>query len=489
MYLRLHDQLKKIISALSFIAALLFCSLNSFAQPGCNTSTTNGTCLTAVPLVVDDPCISGTTCSGGGEVGSCLYAGAECSWYSFTSTSTDMYVIIDVIATDGCHISSNVTEATGSCVGTEISCQSGTPLDDTHVLTGLSIGTTYYVQICYAPGGPCGNGGEAEYCISVGESDPPCNTCNSPCGTAFGYPSNPTTQQVVDDCLTSVFIPDLQASSTQRYCYNFTASATTVDFQVVVTSNCGAGNVTNFTWDLYNDPACGATIQSGVLASMTFNGLTIGNNYIFCYTFTVPSSCTHSQHCPYFIGATVLPIGLLHFNAKVIDNSAVDLNWSTSSETSNDFFTVERSIDNELFEVVGYVQGAGNTSVATHYTLVDLDPYRGVSYYRLKQTDQNGGSIYFNVITVELTDPLSSAAIVPNPLSGNGALTFHTGIEGIAYLKIYDVFGRVVLSEDHTSTKGMNSIPLQTEFFSKGMYIVSIVLGEEQKTIRFIKDR
>jgi len=173
----------------------------------------------------------------------------------------------------------------------------------------------------------------------------------------------------------------------------------------------------------------------------------------------------------------------------VIDNSAVDLNWSTSSETSNDFFTVERSIDNELFEVVGYVQGAGNTSVATHYTLVDLDPYSGVSYYRLKQTDHNGGSIYFNVVTVELINSFNTAAIVPNPLSGTGTLTFNSGVEGVLGLKIYDVFGRVVLSEDHNASRGTNTVPLKTELFSKGMYIISLVLGDEQKTLRFIKDQ
>ena len=489
VYLHLHDSLRAYASTIFTVIAVAFLSFLGYAQPGCSPATTNGNCLAATTLVVGDPCVAGTTCGGSGQLGSCLYTGSECSWYSFTATATAMFVNIEVTANNGCHISSNIIESTGSCVGTEISCQSGTPLDDLHSLTGLTVGTVYYVQVCYSPGGPCGNGGSAEYCIEVGEPDPPCNTCASPCGTALGYASSPTVQQVVDDCTTSTFSPALQPGTLHRYCNSFTATSTTVNFNVIITSNCTGGNVTSLTWDLYNDPACGAAIQSGDINGLTFSGLTVGNNYVFCYKFTVPVTCTHFQHCPYFVGATVLPVDLLHFGAEVIDNSIVDLNWSTATETNNDHFTVERSVDLETFEEIGYVQGMGNSTVITHYNIVDQDPFHGISYYRLKQTDHNGKFMYYNVVSVELINSFSTAAIVPNPLNGNGALTFDSGVEGIAYLKIYDVFGRVVLSEDHISTKGMNSIPLQTEFFSKGMYILSIVLGEEQKTIRFIKDQ
>ncbi len=135
-----------ILCTLSFIDA--------YAGGPC-VATTNPTCPTAVPLVVGAGCVNGTTCAGGAQSGSsCLFGGSECSWYSFSATATDMFVNIDVTATAGCHISSNVYEATGPCLGTEISCQAGAPLDDLHSLTGLTIGTTYYVQVCYGPGGP-----------------------------------------------------------------------------------------------------------------------------------------------------------------------------------------------------------------------------------------------------------------------------------------------------------------------------------------------
>jgi hypothetical protein len=289
------------------ISLYILSSYSSFAGGGC-TPATNTSCATAIALTANAACISGTTCSGGTQSAStCLYTGSQCVWYSFTATATNMVVSIGNVVSSGCHISSNVYSSTGACAGlTQISCQSGAPLDDIHSLSGLIIGRTYYIQVCYAPGGACGNGGSAEFCIRAFVPPPPCNTCASPCGTAAGYATTPSVSTVTANCTTDPFSPVLAAGSTHTFCYSFQATATSVDFNVIITSTCGnTGNVTNFSWSLYN-ASCGGAIQTGTLASLTFNGLTVGNNYVFCYTFTVPSGCTHSQHCPYFVGATVL---------------------------------------------------------------------------------------------------------------------------------------------------------------------------------------
>lgn len=133
-----------------------------------------------------------------------------------------------------------------------------------------------------------------------------CPTCDNPCGDAQGFATPPTVDEVVAGCESAPFVPELFSGSLNTFCYSFSATAPSVDFQVIITSDCGAGNVTNFSWTLYN-AACGAPIQSGTLASLTFSPLTIGNNYVFCYTFNVPFGCSHEIHCPYFVGASVDP--------------------------------------------------------------------------------------------------------------------------------------------------------------------------------------
>lgn len=472
---------------LSILIAFVILNTNLYAGGACSPASTNTSCAGSTSLTSGAACVNGTTCQGGTQsASSCLFAGSECSWYSFTASAASMYVNIDVTATGGCHISSNIYS--GSCASlTEISCQSGAPLDDLHSLTGLTPGNTYFIQVCYSPGGPCGNNASAEYCIEVGEPTAPCNTCAAPCGTASGYPTAPTTAQVVADCQTTPFVPELQPSSTNTFCYDFTATATSVDFNVIITSNCAGGNVTNFSWSLYTS-ACGVPVQTGTLASLTFSPVVIGQQYVFCYTFDVPATCTHSQHCPYFVGAAPLPINLLNFTATTEDNNSVQLDWTTESEINNDFFSIERTKDGKIFEVIGIIDGAGNSSMVKNYSTIDNLPHKGISYYRLKQTDYDGNYTYSSLKSVEIKSSFDDITVFPNPINGNGSLSFSSLSEENIDINIYDLSGRLVFSKNYKSNKGSNSIIIETENLTQGMYFLSLQNKSDNSTIKFIKN-
>jgi len=469
-------------------------SIESYGGGAC-TPTTNGTCATSVALTPGAACVNGTTCGGGAPSGSsaCIAGlGYECEWYSFTATATSLYVQLTMVTTSGCYNRSEVFSdgGGGGCGGlTSLSCLSGAPIDDVHLLTGLTIGNTYYIQNCYSPGGPCGNGGSFEACISVGEPDPVCNTCADPCGTAAGYASTPTVQQVVDDCTTSPFVPELQAGSTNTFCYDFLATNTSVDFNVIITSNCGGGNVTNFSWSLYT-LGCGAPIQTGTLASLTFTGLTVGVGYVFCYTFDVPAGCTHAQHCPFFVGGVPLPIELTSFTADVVDNAFINLEWITKSEINNDYFTIEKSADGRLFEMVGIIDGAGNSTTINNYSMQDMNPYKGTSYYRLKQTDYDGEFKYSDMVAVEIANLFDDLTIFPNPVEGLAFLSFSSAISltTVTSVSIYDISGRNVSSNDYLANKGNNKFVLETEELTQGMYFLTISNGLEVTTIKFVKN-
>src|SRR6185369_6625515 len=106
------------------------------------------------------------------------------------------------------------------------------------------------------------------------------------------------------------------------------------------------------------------------------------------YTVTVPANLNYGTWTLANINHA-LPIQLLYFAAK-LDDEVVHVNWSTSSETNNEYFTVEKSADGKKFIETGKVNGAGNSSVTRHYGFIDKHPFEGLSYYRLRQTDYNG---------------------------------------------------------------------------------------------------
>ena len=98
-------------------------------------------------------------------------------------------------------------------------------------------------------------------------------------------------------------------------------------------------------------------------------------------------------------GSARLPIVLISFDAEVV-GSAVRLNWSTASEINNEIYTIERSSNGIDFESILYKEGAGDSNQTLHYSLSDVNPLPGRSYYRLKQTDFNGTFEYSEVVSV-----------------------------------------------------------------------------------------
>jgi hypothetical protein len=117
-----------------------------------------------------------------------------------------------------------------------------------------------------------------------------------------------------------------------------------------------------------------------------------------------------------------LPVELIEFNARPLD-SKVQLNWTTASELNNDYFTIERSADGRNFIAIANIDGKGTTSEFSKYYHTDTEPLSGLSYYRLKQTDFDGGFSYSDIKTVEI---LKGESVKIYPTIVNNAVYIET---------------------------------------------------------------
>ena len=117
------------------------------------------------------------------------------------------------------------------------------------------------------------------------------------------------------------------------------------------------------------------------------------------------------------LSSAPLPITLVEFNA-VLNNENVDLTWVTSSQINNDFFTLEKSEDAKDFTPFATVDGAGNNNTIINYHEQDYEVQKGITYYRLKQTDFNGEYTYSNVVPVNNLGKTLSFNVFPNPANG-----------------------------------------------------------------------
>ena len=155
-----------------------------------------------------------------------------------------------------------------------------------------------------------------------------------------------------------------------------------------------------------------------------------------------------------FTGANTsqpLPVELLYFRA-LADLTVVHCSWVTMSELNNDFFTVERSRDAINFDNVGTISGSGTSSSVHSYDFTDEEPFDGISYYRLRQTDFDGKSTVSQIEVVKFNQQNELTLTHCKSEEQKLFITFNND----TYLKrvaIYDLAGRIVFTTD-VETRG-----------------------------------
>lgn len=175
-------------------------------------------------------------------------------------------------------------------------------------------------------------------------------------------------------------------------------------------------------------------------------------------------------------GSSPLPIELADFTATLEGRNTL-LNWTTLSESNNDFFTVERSTDGLNFSSIGEVPGSGTTSAPTNYSYIDHSPVVGINFYRLKQTDFNGDFSYSPTVQVINDLSIHDVSIYPNPNDGSFEIELSNLGEGVHVpFRLLDLSGKVVWEEQGVSNAGgfISKHFDSTKALRSGIYILTV---------------
>ncbi len=185
-----------------------------------------------------------------------------------------------------------------------------------------------------------------------------------------------------------------------------------------------------------------------------------------------------------------LPISLLSFDAECEDN-VVDITWSTASEINNDYFTIQRSTDATSWEFVKNIPGHGNSNMVLYYATTDNDPYSGVSYYRLKQTDFDGSSETFSPVAVicRESNQWQGISYYPNPFTSEIVVDMQNLDFDRAVLRIYDLLGKIVFEQDLESSDLVDQkLTLNLNLLPAGMYSAEFVTDGYSNTSKIVKN-
>lgn len=178
-----------------------------------------------------------------------------------------------------------------------------------------------------------------------------------------------------------------------------------------------------------------------------------------------------------------LPIELVAFDAELVDNRQVRLDWTTSSEANTQSFVVQRSNNLAEWTEIATVPAAGNSEITLNYTEWDLQPLQGTSYYRLKTIDTDGSAEHSTVRSVTIGSE-TLATVFPNPVNDGILIVSMEALEA-ADVRILSTLGQPLLV--HSTIIDTNKRAFEVAHFTSGVYYVEIRTtdGKSQR-IKFV---
>ncbi len=186
----------------------------------------------------------------------------------------------------------------------------------------------------------------------------------------------------------------------------------------------------------------------------------------------------------------IVPVELISFTHNIV-NGKVILEWVTATELNNRGFEIQRSMDNNLFVTIGFVQGKGNSTTNQYYSFTD-ESIDGKIYYRLKQMDYLGTYNYSNVIEVNgvTISTIQLEQNYPNPFNPVTNIKYQLGNDGFVSLKVYNSIGEEVAELVNDFQKGGNyQLTFDGKNLPSGMYVYKLVSGNyvESKKMLLLK--
>ncbi|MES2567446.1 MAG: T9SS type A sorting domain-containing protein [Bacteroidota bacterium] len=452
----------------------------------------NPECTSAFSLTANASLLCGqrTNGFGGGADGCAISGTGQTVWYKFAATNDSM--VLNILGTSQYYPNYGVFPTCPAVCSTNktYSLSAGDPGKHS-VVTGLSIGTTYYIEI------QASNSIDETFCISINDMAknsiaPLQATAIGTCGVTYngttngGYYASTGSNMdsdgtnevsfVINDISWFKFCPSAASS------YSITFDVTSCVFtgvnsgsqMAILSGTVGATLATTTLSPIWQAPS--PTYASAApVSSPTFAVASGACVYLLVDGFA-GDACSYSYIVnPVGNTCLLLPIELMSFSATG-RNGVVDLVWATAFEKNNDYYTVERSQDAINFESLKTVEGAGNSGVQKRYFVVDNNPLSGISYYRLKQTDFSGRYTYSEIQAVDMDKTNKfEVNIFPNPLDKGAELniSINSMKNDIVNIVIMNSSGDVVTTKDIKFESANPLIQVKHEF-EPGIYFMKI---------------
>lgn len=179
--------------------------------------------------------------------------------------------------------------------------------------------------------------------------------------------------------------------------------------------------------------------------------------------------------------------GITPLNITLNDISAENqgklnkIKWSTDKEEQGDYFELERSKDAKTFELLSKINGSGKSN---NYDYMDVTPFNGINYYRLKLQHANGTYTYSKVVEAKVTSSGDFAmTLYPNPTQNTVHIQLNKAYQTQAQLCITDLSGRTL----ETIEIQNQDFDIDLSRYATGVYLIKYKDDQRTETIKISK--
>ncbi|MBN8687633.1 MAG: T9SS type A sorting domain-containing protein [Chitinophagales bacterium] len=174
-----------------------------------------------------------------------------------------------------------------------------------------------------------------------------------------------------------------------------------------------------------------------------------------------------------------LPVNFKSFNADRI-REWVNLRWETMTEQNSSSFVIERTTGLTGWQTVAVIPSqatGGNSNDLLTYHFADLNNYKGISQYRIRQVDLDNQSRYSVVKAVRGESQPVKLTVFPNP-SENGKVTVvFDNSNTVRELTLLDMSGRIIRRMTAVTNNSVQFDNLSTGIYS--LRVVAVETGEQ----------
>ncbi|MEM6764660.1 MAG: hypothetical protein AAF655_07040 [Bacteroidota bacterium] len=175
-----------------------------------------------------------------------------------------------------------------------------------------------------------------------------------------------------------------------------------------------------------------------------------------------------------------------------LSSRGVHLSWNMNYEKGVTSYTLERSLDGVLYQILETQDSEGDSNEPTQYQQIDHSPIIGTGIYRVKMTGRGGNIFYTDTtsFTWDIPELLQLVEVYPNPLVTNTmqvSAYFIRGVKGSIF--IVNSLSSVIWKEDVSWRSGLNEIEIDVSHLPPGVHFlcISALNRQEMKVFKIIK--